>query len=639
MHNNLFLNRLQIYTHTNEIAYDEKFHKGINIICGDNSSGKSTISHFIFYILGGAFNDWVKQAKQCSVVYGEVEMNGITLTLKREINISGTTGKGNVIEPIYIYWGNLEASKQDLNAWQKFNYNTTPDKKSFSNVFFENLDIPLVKGENNITFHQILRLLYVDQDSPTSSLFLYEQFDTTFTRETVSNLLLGVYSQEIYDKKQRQIEAEKELDDVKKEIKVLKQFIPNSLDLFPAHIRQNISNKEEEISNLESNLIQLREQNKTVIYTKKTKLEFEKLNIDSIAQRNIVKNIETKIQDMKMEYDDSVFFIESLEVKIKAIKNSILTRTFLGEFPLDYCPECLEPINVKEDHVGCKLCKENSDNTNGISQAKKIEQELSFQIKESKSLLLKRERLIIDLKASYENEKLKLHQLQIQVNSALNDVKSVRDERIDNLFLEKGLLEGEIMQLRTLLENAELYQSLVSKKTDLDKELNFLTESINTLVYNQDKLKKVISDKIEEKGLFLLNNDLERQDDFIAAKEFNVDYRNNIAFIADKNAKFSASSNFYLKTSARFAIFLASLEMNKMRYPRFILCDNMEDKGIEEIRAQNFQNNIIEQSEKHDSNDYQIIYTTSYLPEHLKGSSYIVGEYYTKASRSLKNVH
>jgi len=53
MMNNLFLRRLVIYTNEGNIAYDETFHKGINIICGDNSSGKSTITHFIFFVLGG----------------------------------------------------------------------------------------------------------------------------------------------------------------------------------------------------------------------------------------------------------------------------------------------------------------------------------------------------------------------------------------------------------------------------------------------------------------------------------------------------------------------------------------------------------------------------------------------------------
>jgi predicted ATPase len=107
MHNNLFLNRLVVFTETSKIAYDEQFHDGINIIRGDNSSGKSTISHFIFYILGGAFNNWVKEAKRCSQVLAEVKMNGATLTLRREINVNENTNKSSVTEPIYIFWRGL----------------------------------------------------------------------------------------------------------------------------------------------------------------------------------------------------------------------------------------------------------------------------------------------------------------------------------------------------------------------------------------------------------------------------------------------------------------------------------------------------------------------------------------------------
>lgn len=46
MQNNLFLNRLIIMTEEGETAYDEYFHKGVNIIHGQNSSGKSTIIRF-----------------------------------------------------------------------------------------------------------------------------------------------------------------------------------------------------------------------------------------------------------------------------------------------------------------------------------------------------------------------------------------------------------------------------------------------------------------------------------------------------------------------------------------------------------------------------------------------------------------
>jgi hypothetical protein len=637
MHNNLFLNKMVVYTNDGQIAYNETFHKGVNIIRGDNSSGKSTITHFIFYVLGGAFNDWVKEAKKCSLVIAEVEMNGATITIKRHIKISEKTKKANDKESMFFYWGNFEEA-QSNNEWQKFNFNSFENIKSYSNVIFENLDIPIVKGENNITFHQILRLLYVDQESPTNSLFLYEQFDSSLTRETVSDLLMGVYNQDLYDKKQRLVNADKELDDTKKEIKIIKKFISNPLDLIPSNINTAIDNKEKEISELETKIIELKEKTKKVRYTKKTKLDFEILNASAIEQREKIKKLEIKIRTFKFEINDTIEFIEALKNKLKAIKKSILTRKLLGDFPLENCPECLSEIEPIEFSNTCKLCKTEIDDSFGITQARKIEQELGFQIKESNNLVAIKKREIIDLDAQFEVEKLKHYQIQQQVNHSLEDVKSLREEKYDNLYIDKGFLEGEIIQLRTLLENAGIFQSLRNKQRDLDQETDTLKFSISKITKEQIRLKKETLKSIENKGIHLLNNDLRRQKDFYQAKEFQIDFRNNIAFISDKDAKYSASSSFYLKISARFSLFLASLEIEKMRYPRFIFCDNMEDKGIEKKRAQNFQRILVAETEKNNSANYQMIYTTSFIPEEFNNEKYCVGEFYTEENPSLKNV-
>jgi hypothetical protein len=628
-----------IYTISGKIAYDEKFHKGINIIRGDNSSGKSTITHFIFYVLGGAFNDWVKEAKECAYVMAEVELNGATIVLKREINLNEKTKKANSQESMYVYWGNFqELNNKDIeHEWHKYGYQTYPERKSYSNVLFENLNIPIVKGDNNITFHQLLRLMYVDQESPTSSLFLYEQFDSSITRETVSDLLLGVYNQELYDNKQRKVEIDRELDDIKKELKVIRKFVHNPHDLVSSHILSKIDNKEKERFKNEEELIKLKEANKKVRYTLKTRLEFEELNEQAIIQRIQVSDLDSKIRSYQFEIEDSKYFIEALKRKIKAVNNSIITREFLGEFPLEYCPECLSEIH-SEDASVCKLCKQPVDESYGVTQARKIEQELSFQLKESSSLLIKKERKLTELQSTFESEKVSQFQLQQKVNQALNDVKSIRDEKIDKLYSEIGFIEGEIIQLRTLLENAELYQSLIQKEIQLESDLKHLIYTIAYLRSEQEKLKFKTNRAIEKKGLFLLNNDLRRQQDFAEAREFNIDYRNNIAFISDKDAKYSASSNFYLKTAARFSIFLASIEIKQMRYPRFIFCDNMEDKGIEKERAQNFQRIIIKQAELKATNDFQLIYTTSFIPEELDNTPYCVGDFYTETNPSLKNI-
>ena len=633
MHNNLFLNRLVINTKAGGIAYDESFHRGVNIIRGDNSSGKSTISHFIFYVFGGAFSKWVKEAKECNEVLAEVEMNKSVFTIKREVS-------EHTNSPIFIHWGTMDDlfNNPEKYLWNKFGYATTSEKKSFSNVFFENLGLPIVYGDNNITMHQILRLLYVDQDSPTNSLFLYEQFDSQLNRETVSDLLLGVYDEELYGNKINLRQKESDFDKIKGEITGVKKFIGNTFNLTPALIKTQIDKTQENINDIENQIVSLKEDKKRVNYTAKSKLEFEKLNIEAIKQRTKVKNIEEQFSLVKYEIDDTDFFIDSLETKLKAIRNSIITRDFLGEFQLDHCPECLKKIENIQNENQCKLCKSHTDDSYGVTQARKIEQELDFQIKESRKNLITKLASKDELEILLDSERIENKHIQINVNNALKDVKSFRSEKIDQLYIDKGFHEGELLQQRTLLENAEAYENLNQRKIELEHKILALKEAIKFGLAAQEKLKIDINKKVKDCGLDLLRNDLYRQREFREAKEFNIDYRNNLAFLDDKDLRFSASSDFYLKTTARYSLFFASLEVKSMRYPRFILCDNMEDKGIEAVRAKNFQKLIVEKANSYNSDDFQLIYTTSFIPDELNVEQYTVGDFYTESTPSLNIV-
>ena len=83
----LELNRMVVRTNAHT-AYDEDFHTDVNVIRGDNSSGKSTILNFIFFGLGGDLtrDDWSEHALKCTHVWLEVSFNGMPAVLRREID-------------------------------------------------------------------------------------------------------------------------------------------------------------------------------------------------------------------------------------------------------------------------------------------------------------------------------------------------------------------------------------------------------------------------------------------------------------------------------------------------------------------------------------------------------------------------
>lgn len=639
--NNLFVNRLVVISLNGSISYDEPFHKGVNIIRGDNSSGKSTISNFIFYVLGGEFTEFVPEAKRCSEVFAETEMNGATITLRRQIELDENR-KVKTRMSIYFFWGNYEESRNPPadKHWQKFGYNSYPETKSFSNVIFDNLNIPIVKGDSNITIHQLLRLMYIDQESPTSSLFVYEQFDSQITRETTAELLLGIYDDTLYQNKKGLIDITKEIDELKSEIKATKGFFSNALLLNPANIEVKIENTQKKIGEIEQQIVDLKVADR-VRTIKADKFRYQQLSTEISKQRGVVTRLKDKYANCQLEISDNDFFIGSLNEKLKALKNSTVTREFLNNFQLEYCPECLSEIkpHTKPDGTeSCKLCKETIDSTYGLTQARRMQQEINFQIIESNSIqkLLKEE--LEALVPQIKKETGILQDLQKQFDSEIEDVNTSRQEQIENLATEKGLAEGEIMQFRTMLENAQFYASLLERRDQLVRKKDEIDALIKHIEKQQNTLKFRVENQIKKEALYFLTNDFHRQDEFKNANDFHIDFSNNIAFLSSKYAKYSASSNFYLKISARFALFLASLSIPEMRYPRFILADNMEDKGIEEKRAQNFQKILIERLKDFDPATYQVIYTTSYITEELNKSDLVVGKFHTVANRTLQNL-
>ena len=182
----LRLNRLRI-VQRGHVAYDHSFHEGVNIIRGQNGSGKSTIADFIFFMLGGEFDDWKGAASQCDEAQAEIETPRGKLTLKRQITKSQ--------EPMLVYFGPMaDASESSLEGWERFPIRRQGGRESFSQVMFRSLLIPEAQsdGAANITMHQLLRLCYSDQRTPATRLFRFEPFDTQNIREAVDDLVCGI---------------------------------------------------------------------------------------------------------------------------------------------------------------------------------------------------------------------------------------------------------------------------------------------------------------------------------------------------------------------------------------------------------------------------------------------------------------
>lgn len=625
----LYLNRLVIVTHSGTVAYDEKFQRGVNIIRGQNSSGKSTIANFIFYVLGGDYNNWTTEAIKCRDVIAEVEVNGAIITLKRHITEGG-------LQPMSIYWNNYEESKKDNINWQTFPYKQNTTTASFTNVIFNALSFPEVKSDSdsNITVHQILRLLYIDQDTPTQSLFRFERFDLPLTRQAISELLLGVYDDKLYGERLAFRNATREYDEKKRQFDgINKVYGESGAATNIAGIQKEIENAQNELSIINKSITELREQT-AIKTTKRTALNSEKIQTQLTPIKNKVREIIAKINQYELEISDSKQFVTTLERRVTELNNSLLTRKVLGELPLTHCPQCLNELvnNVEEGH--CSLCKQPLVEEAERANAKRLKQEMELQINESRGLLQEKEKNLADLKGELPPLIEKARFLQKELDTAIEVNQTTRDERIDALLISKGGTEKRIEYLAQQVKAVELLELL-------KKELAELTAFIEKLRLNilqkeeQQKQKFQLSlRKIRDFTLFILQNDLDRQNEFRNGNIVDVNFQKDF-YSLDGNNNFSASSKVYFKNAVLFSIFFASTQLDFFRYPRFILCDNMEDKGMEKERTQNFQKLITKMSDEI-GKDHQIIFTTSMVADELNNTPYCVGDNYDRNNKTLK---
>jgi hypothetical protein len=627
----LFVNRLYV-TRKNSAVYDEAFHHGVNIIRGENSSGKSTIADLIFYGLGGNLTQWKPEAKACDYVFLEVSINDSFLILKREITNSSQ-------QPMSIYWGKLDDSLQsNISGWQSFPFRRSEKKQSFSQILFEALGFPEVRNDadSNITMHQILRLLYLDQLSHVQSLLRDEPFDSPLTRETIGDLLLGTYDDSIYLSRFELREAEKKIEDIKYQMKHLVSILEEAdQETEPALIDETISEKEEQLEKIYTALKEYDAAGEiSEALDKKIADEINEHRANYLEKQGLLNKLRDRLLELSIEIQDSKQFIHTLEARVKAFEEASITRDSFNSIKMSYCPVCLSPLGEHEDKTVCHLCKNPISLNTQKSHLLRMKQELLFQIRESKALLLEKEEdySIIERKMPLLAEELNIAKLALEAE--LSKIQTKRNKDVDNLFLKRGQLESDLNALHKQRKAIIVLEDLKRSQSELGTKISQLKISIDNKINKQKERRGKALSRIEEISFELLQADLPREEVFQSPEKLIIDFRKNTFAVNGRN-DFSASSIVYLKNCVHFAIAFASLDLDFFRYPRLILCDNMEDKGMEEERSHNFQRKIVELSNKY-SLSHQIIFTTSMIAPELDSTLYCIGDKYTQLNKSLK---
>lgn len=624
----LIVNRLSVFQN-GHLAFDCEFHKGVNIIRGRNSSGKTTIMDMLAFSLGAENIRWKPQALKCTSTVVEVSLNNEKACFKREISTEP-------MRPLYIYWGSMtKALKAGVHEWELYPFKRSESKISFTQAVFNALSMPLAQGagSSNLTLHQVLRVLYADQPSVHSPIFRFDRFDNALTRETVGGYLCGVYNDELYNAQLTLRDVETELTKKVSELKSIFNVLGRSGQA------PDIQGIDEKISDLN----ELRElENKKLtdgsLFIGNDRIDSEKemdsLRGDLNKAKGAAAKLKSKIQSLEFEISDSEMFISELQGRLKNLEQSGETRAIFDSMNFEFCPSCLSKIDTLNSSHVCHLCKSEQSDDKAANQLLRMKNELTLQIKESLQLMARRKDELIRLKREVPLAENELKRLEQEYFKESNHWASPQETIVGEIYRAIGRLDEEIKRAYEDKKLIVVINELQERRDELQAEKNRLDDLIELYEKSEEKLKDKIYTSVSTIAQELLQEDLPLQKEFMNPESVEFSFTDNSVYV-NGSKNFSESSAVVLRHVFHLALLSASMENVSMRLPRFMMLDGIDDGGMEKDRSHNLQQIIIDECSRYEY-DYQLIFATSEINPKFSESEYVVGEYYSPSNYSLK---
>lgn len=614
----LQLKHIEIYS-GNQMVYSQAFKMGLNVIAGENSTGKSTIIDFIAHVLGYEEIEWKAIQRKCTHVIAHFCIdNAHDFLLKREINDKKQNS---------IHFKNIDES----SPWIVLPYKNSNEKKSFSSHMFELIGIPTTKLDENssLTMFHALRLIYADQSTSADSLLnRQKEFDNKSIRRSFSEVLLGVDDFESHRLRQKLSEYEKIYNNDKYEVQAINRFLEEWGLQSPGEISSLIRDHEKII-------------NEELKRIKEIDLTQSGGEIDDGIRTKIKQNSElnfmanSEIEMLKIEIKDSEELINLLNSSKSDIDSSMEFYSIFSGLEFLHCPQCLHPLHNRKQHEnGCLLCNEQLPKTNEVNKFyldRKIE--LEFQIRESKAIIEKKRAKILTIQKQIDERSSDndAYSRQLKIQKTLNNkhVQAVAESSI-----KIGESNEKISQLKLNEARASKLEKMSQSLREIKGKIGEIKEEINQLTDSRYNYKSLVQAELSTIVRRLLKQDEGYETAFINSFHIELDFENSIMSV-DGVRKFSDSSEAILKASSRFAIFYLSTLFERVRIPRFSIIDCMEDKGMRPERAALLQNAMLDELAKING-DYQLIIGTSMPSSRIIDGNYILGKYLNKGDHTLQ---
>jgi hypothetical protein len=150
-----------------------------------------------------------------------------------------------------------------------------------------------------------------------------------------------------------------------------------------------------------------------------------------------------------------------------------------------------------------------------------------------------------------------------------------------------GRIGADREYLESLRNRTEQIARLSREQADLQDQIDRKKHRKEALERAGEHRRSVALTRVSNIARSILHKDLNRQTEFQTANAVEVNFRGN-SILVDGDLNFAESSNVIAKHAAILSLLFAATEGALLYHPRFVLLDNIEDKGMQQARSRNF---------------------------------------------------
>lgn len=503
---------------TDLFGFEFQFERGLNIIAGPNSRGKTTINTCIYYALGmeellGAHNDkaldkalkeeftikpseeeeGINYKVQSSKILLEIENdNNEIVLLERYIKINTEDVKTSNIT---IYNSTLESQQNESSTIQHAVYfvnsrGNNEDANGFYNWLsgFMKIELPLVSNSSRtdnyspLYLQTIFSALFIEQTKGWSDFFATMPFfGITKAKEKIVEFSLGL--NEIHLSTEKDVlnkEKNSIADDWKKKTKsfsYLEKQTNSTIVNVPVELttdKSEIDRIDAVFSTSENEKVTFNQfmaektemikglENKPISNIKEnreqTVIEFNKQKQEYYSLKEYIENFEDKLRiDKQQDFNlKNQLNIVDAEIKDHINLQKVFSENIINEHGANQCPTCTQPVST------------NLINTNNIKIPQLTLNENTNFLRSQKKIIQTSIRSLIE---TINEKEVLLNYFKNNLRQKETLIKSISKDLISD---DRAFSESEIVRKIQLEREIEILEDLNSSISDLKEELEEL---------------------------------------------------------------------------------------------------------------------------------------------------------------------